>query len=88
MVGALLLLLAGLPLVAAQQASPLFTISIDIGGDAPEELAVRDGDVPSRIADEFAQKHGLNDRGACGRAAADRAAPVARRACRSPLSRS
>jgi hypothetical protein len=49
--------------VSAQQDS-LFTISIDIGGEQPEELPVRDGDVPSRLAEAFAQKHGLNDRGA------------------------
>jgi hypothetical protein len=49
--------------VYAQQDS-LFTISIDIGGEQPEELPVRDGDVPSRLAEAFAQKHGLNDRGA------------------------
>jgi hypothetical protein len=48
--------------VSAQQEA-LFTISIDIGGEQPEELAVRDGDVPSRLAEAFAQKHGLNDRG-------------------------
>ena len=60
----LLVLLGSLVLVAGQQGAPLFTISIDVGGDAPEELAVRDGDVPSRIADVFAQQHGLNDRGA------------------------
>ena len=54
---------AVLAAVYAQQ-DALFTISIDIGGEQPEELAVRDGDVPSRLAEAFAQKHGLNDRGA------------------------
>ena len=54
---------AVLAAVYAQQ-DALFTISIDIGGEQPEELPVRDGDVPSRLAEAFAQKHGLNDRGA------------------------
>lgn len=49
--------------VSAQQDS-LFAISIDIGGEQLEELPVHDGDVPSRLAEAFAQKHGLNDRGA------------------------
>ena len=61
---ALLPLLLSLLSAAAGAGDELFTISIDVGGAEPEELAVREGAVPSQLAKSFADKHGLNDHGA------------------------
>ena len=56
----ILALLLSLLSAAAGAGDELFTISIDVGGAEPEELAVREGAVPSQLAKSFADKHGAH----------------------------